>query len=86
MALNKFDKTSDAIADLYRAALYLGRKSEETGISFFLKAKEKLGNKILIDSQAITKSNTFKNPLNFSYWAEKILDEYKRLKMSLSSN
>lgn len=77
MAISKYNKTSDAIADLYRAAFYLAKHSEKIGISFILKAKLKLGKKMTINMKGI-KAN--------SYWAEKVLDEYKKLKMSLSSN
>lgn len=76
MALNKFDKASDAVADLYRASFYLGRKSENVGISFLIKAKKKLGKKLFLEIKRIS----FKKPSDYFYWAEKILDEYKRLK------
>ncbi len=76
MALNKFDKTSDAIADLYRASFYLAKESKDVGISFLIKAKEILGDKMILDISKVTG--------NYSYWAEKILDEYNRLKMNLS--
>ena len=79
MALNKYDKTSDALADLYRASLYLGRKSKDVGLSFLVKAKDRLGEKISLDMGKIS----FKNSSDYSYWAEKILDEYKRLKFGL---
>jgi len=78
MALNKFDITSDAITDLYRASYYLAKQSKEVGFSFLVKAKKKLGGKMHVDVSKITG--------NYSYWAEKVLDEYKRLKMSLSSD
>ncbi|EKD57286.1 MAG: hypothetical protein ACD_57C00350G0003 [uncultured bacterium] len=78
MALNKFDKTSDAIADLYRASFCFAKQSKDVGISFLLKAKKKLGDKMTLNINEITD--------NYTYWAEKILDEYKRLKMNLSSN
>ncbi len=86
MALNKYDPTSDAITDLYRSALYLARQSESVGISFLLKAREKLGNKIHLDIDKISKGNVFKSKKDYLYWAEKILDEYKVLKNNLSSN
>ena len=75
MALNKFDKTSDAIADLYRASYYLTKESKEIGISFLLRAKKRLGKKMLLDVNKIKG--------NYTFWAEKALDEYKRLKMNL---
>jgi len=76
MALDKYDKTSDAITDLYRASYYLAKESKDIGISFLTKAKEKLGVMMILDVSKVTG--------NYSYWAEKALDEYKRLKMSLS--
>ena len=78
MALDKLDKTSDAIADLYRASFYLAKESKDVGILFLVKAKEKLGDKMTLDVSKVTG--------NYLYWAEKALDEYKRLKMNLSSN
>ena len=78
MALDKGDKTSDAIADLYRASYYLAKQSSKVGMVFLLKAKKKLGNTMLLDVSNISN--------NYLYWAEKVLDEYKRLKMNLSSN
>jgi hypothetical protein len=82
MALTKNDKTVDAITDLYRAAYYLALESKETGLNFLRKAKEKLGGKLNLDVDKIVKQSG----QNYLYWAEKILDEHKRLKISLSSN
>ena len=80
MALNKYDLTSDAVADLYRASFYLAKRSKDIGISFLKKAKDKLGRKMRLDVKKVAKGKTG----DYSYWAEKILDEYKRLKMNLS--
>ncbi len=74
----KKDKKVDAIANLYRAALYLGRGSKKVGLDFYQKAKDKLGGLIALDTKAIKKNKDSK------YIAEKILDEYKKLKMGLS--
>ena len=82
MALTKNDKTSDAITDLYRAAYYLPLESRETGLNFLRKAKKKLGGKLNLDVNEIIKQSE----QDYLYWAEKVLDEHKRLKMSLSSN
>lgn len=76
MALSKYSQTSDAIADLYRASFYLAKHSEKTGISFLLKAKSQLGSKLSLDTSKV---------IGNSYWAEKVLDEYKRLKRNLPS-
>ncbi len=74
MELSKFDIKSDGIADLYRAALYLGRGASETGLEFLKKASKKL-NKRLIKPPVI-----FKNRQEQLFWAEKILDQYIELK------
>ena len=80
MALNKNDRTLDAITNLYRAAYYLSLESKETGLNFLQKAKKILGDKIKLDVNKIWKQGED----NYLYWAEKILDEYKRLKTKLS--
>lgn len=76
--MNRFDRNADAITDLYRAAFYLAKKSRKVGMTFFLKANKKLGDKISFNVDDTTE--------DYLYWAEKVLDEYKRLKMNLSSN
>lgn len=80
MALNKNSVQSDGVADLYRAALYLARESKEVGLSFVGKAQKKLGNKLTIDLENLKKGNVLKNHYDYNFWAEKLLDEYKRLK------
>lgn len=80
--MNKDDLTSDAVANLYRVAYYLSLESKETGLNFLRKAKEKLGDKLKLDVDKIRKQSKD----DYLFWAEKILDEYKRLKMSLSSS
>ena len=70
---------ADALANLYRSALYLGRGSKLAGESFFIKAKDFFGKKIKLDLKKM-------NDANLKYLAEIILDEYKRIKMNLSSN
>ncbi len=82
MALNKADYQSDAIVNLYRASLYLARGSEEVGLEFLKKAKNKLGKKL--DQELISLIARPKVYLKSSqsrlFWAEKILDEYQRLR------
>jgi len=75
MVLNKHDLISDGIVDLYRAAFYLAKGSKEIGLSFFKKAKEKL-DKMSLDIRSII----FKDNKDDLLRAEKVLDEYKRLK------
>ena len=74
MALNKADYQSDAIVNLYRAAFYLAKGSEEIGWEFLKKAKEKLGRTLDVSPKKIKSS---KERL---FWAEKILDEYQKLR------
>ena len=85
MVLNKHDLISDGIADLYRAAFYLAKGSNETGLQFVSKAKEKLGNKISFDTEKLLGIGVLNNEKDCLLWAEKVLDEHKRLKMILSS-
>jgi hypothetical protein len=86
MVMNKLDKTSDAITDLYRASFYLAKESKDVGLSFLTKAKDVLGKELLLDIENLKKSGTLKDQSDYLFWAEKILDEYKRLKMNLSSD
>lgn len=82
MVLNKFDYQSDAIANLYRASLYLARGSEAVGLEFLKKAKKRLGKKLdqEIISFIATPEVYLKNPRSRLLWAEKILDQYQKLK------
>ena len=77
MVLNKFDQKSDAIADLYRAALYLARGADTVGLAFLQKARKKLGQKI------VEIPSVFKTRQQQKFWAEKILDQYLKLKEQL---
>ena len=74
----KKDTKADAIANLYRAALYLGRGSKKVGLDFYQKAKDRLGLLITLNVKEIERNKDLK------YVAEKILEEYKKLKMGLS--
>jgi hypothetical protein len=71
VALDKKSYESDAIANLYRAALYLARGSKASGLGFYKKAKRILGNEVNV--KLISGKND-------TYLAEKILDEYRKLK------
>lgn len=70
MALNKFDRESDGIADLYRAALYLARGADEVGLEFLQKARKKLGQR-LVETPSVLKTHQQQ-----MFWAEKVLDQY----------
>jgi hypothetical protein len=70
MALNKYSYKSDVAANLYRAAFYLAKGSTSVAKDFLEKSGENFSN---------LKINSKKNRL---YWAEKILDQYKKLRYS----
>ena len=70
MALNKFSQTSDKVANLYRAAFYLAKGSNKVGLEFLDKSGVSFED-LRIDSQ-----------VSRLYWAEKILDEYLKLKQN----
>lgn len=74
MDLKKTDPKSEAIANLYRAALYLARGSETVGWEFLRKAKEKLGSALEITPKKLKSSKERR------FWAEKILDQYLKFK------
>ena len=74
MALNKFNQKSDGVADLYRAALYLARGANTIGLAFLQKARKKLGQKL------VEIPSVFKTRQQQKFWAEKVLDQYLKLK------
>lgn len=80
MGLSKFDKKSDGIADIYRAALYLARGDNVLGLRFLNQAKTKISKKFTeaaLSAITVKKLTTRQQQL---YWAEKVLDQYLRLK------
>jgi hypothetical protein len=80
MDLNKFNKSSDGIADIYRAALYLARGNTDIGARFLDQAKVKAGEKFIgpfLSGISFDKIKTRRQQL---FWAEKVLDQYLRLK------
>lgn len=80
MALNKYSYESDAIVNLYRAAFYLAKGSQVVGLNFLKKAKGKLGTLGKeLDSLQLEQLKSLQDSI---YWAEKILDEYHKLKHS----
>lgn len=78
MTLNKFSKKSDAIANLYRAALYLARGSRELGLKFLSDAQKVLGKTLGVELSGLitNKDKVLKNQKDNLFWAEKILDRY----------
>ena len=70
MALNKFSRASDKLANLYRAAFYLAKGSNKVGLEF-------------LDKSGITfEGLKTDNQISRLLWAEKILDEYLKLKQN----
>jgi len=72
MALDKYSQQADAVANLYRAALFLARGSRKAGLEFLKKARERLGEEI--DPVLKTRADEL-------YWAEKILDQYHKARL-----
>ena len=72
MALDKHSQQADAVANLYRAALFLARGSRKAGLEFLRKAQERLGIKL---------NPTLENRDDELYWAEKILDQYHKARL-----
>lgn len=82
MGLNRDSYYSDAIANLYRAAYFLTRGSVALSLDFLRRAKARINTNLnpkiiefLNQPEKYLKDSKSKN-----YWAEKILDEYLRLK------
>jgi hypothetical protein len=82
MALNKFSSRSDGIVDVYRAALYLARGANKVSLEFLKRARKKLGEKLGKELLPLLKFP--KNREQQLFLAEKILDEYIRLKATPS--
>lgn len=74
MEIKKESLRADALANLYRAAYYIAKGATETGVDFFKKARRYL---------KIKPIGKIKNDKERFYWAEKILDEYQRLRYRL---
>ena len=73
MKLDKNSLRADALANLYRAALYLAQDDQETGLDFLKKAQEVLGSDL----------KTPDTSLPHLILAEKVLDQYHLLKANL---
>jgi len=76
MGLNKFDIKSDGIVDAYRAAFYLAKGANKVGLEFLRKARKKLGKKL------VKLPHKIKSREQQLFWAEKILDQYSKLRSS----
>jgi uncharacterized protein YfaA (DUF2138 family) len=84
MALNKYSYSSDTIADVYRASLYLAKGSKNVALDFLLKSREKLGKKFAVNLVYLIKNyhRLIRSKKDQLFWAEKILDEYQKFKLS----
>jgi hypothetical protein len=82
MALDKNSHQSDAVVNLYRAALYLARGSRKIGLEFLEKAKKFLPGKVSPEVERIiaSKNKYLKTQKDCLFLAEKILDQYHLLK------
>lgn len=82
MALDKKSLKSDAVANYYRAALYLAQGNLETGLLFLRKACTVFSNKTENFEEILTKPEILKEEKVRLFWAEKALDQYQRQKGS----
>lgn len=86
MELNKKSYKADAIANLYRAALYFARGTTELGLDFLKKTEGEIGKAPIKELEPLffNPSGNLKTRKKQLFWAEKVLDRYKTLK-SLTS-
>lgn len=76
----KYDKQADGVGFLYRAAFYLAKGDAELAVAFLKKALNSIKkDNIQILRSVSGKPELIKEKTKQLYWAEKILDEYKRL-------
>ena len=75
----KYNLKVDAMANLYRSALYMAKGDRETSKMFFDKAKKYLDEKIFVDSQDYFSNSNSNN----RFFAEMILDKYQIVKNQL---
>jgi len=85
MELNSKSKQSDAVGDLYRSALFMVKGQTDLSLTFLKKAQLVLNEKMSVPLlENLTKEKITKD--NQSLWAEKILDQYCRLKTAFNSS
>jgi len=77
----KYNLKADGIAYLYRSAFYLAKGDTLSGLMMLKKAEERIDQNEMEKLQPL-----FENPDNYlsneskkRFWAEKILNEYRRL-------
>lgn len=72
------DRVANGLGDLYRSAVSLGKGSISMGRKFLREAEGQIGERLLVKESDL-KLDSKEEQL---YWAEKVLDEYYRLKFS----
>ncbi|PIV00630.1 hypothetical protein COS54_02540 [Candidatus Shapirobacteria bacterium CG03_land_8_20_14_0_80_39_12] len=80
MALDKKSLKADALANYYRAALYLAQGNLETGLLFLKKAYAVFPSKSENFKEILVKPGILKEEKVRLFWAEKALDQYQRQK------
>jgi hypothetical protein len=89
MAANKNSLAADAVANLYRAALFLARskREEKLAVSFIKKARDELRGEYPELSKRVDRllkaSFSFSNDEGRLIQAEKVLDEFIYLRRSI---
>lgn len=83
MAELKYSFEMDGLGFLYRSALYLAQGKEKQALEFLDKAEEKIKNYFNEDLKNFNKQPGLYlgNQKKATIWAEKILDEYRRIFM-----
>jgi len=81
----KDSKRVDAIGNLYRVALFLAQGNCDRAISFLKKSASLLSGEELGDLTKLLENfdSELAFPAREKYWAEKALDQYKKLMFSL---
>lgn len=78
MAELKRSKKADSIGYLYRAALYFAKGDDSAAFQFLERICDQHLRAGIIQQVRTEKQNVLITPQKNRYWAEKLLDEYKR--------
>lgn len=78
MAELKRNKKADSIGYLYRAALYLAKGDDNVAFQFLARIGDQSVFTAVVQEVQRQKRNAITTPKKKRYWAEKLLDEYKR--------
>jgi len=84
MALDKNSLKADAVANFYRAALYLAQGNLEVGLDFLKKAEVFFPDEATGFEEIIKNPEVLKGEKERLFWAEKILDQYQKYRLLLS--